>query len=166
MGLHELCHAVEYAAIARHVAGVHRGAETLLAMSAIYPAIGKPECIGGAVIVKHALRRVQDIAFRYPHAIEIFEHVLEATQRRFVGAGIFRRVDRVEGNLQFLVTVREAGVVDIGEDDQLEMALQVLECAGAVFEGRPVLDRAAIGDAIIPGDVDTPFLGETFIDYS
>ena len=52
----QIGHAVEDTVIARHVAGVHRGSETLFVMSAIYPAIGKPESIRGAVIVEHALR--------------------------------------------------------------------------------------------------------------
>ena len=104
MSLHKIGHAVEDTVIARHVAGVHRGSETLFVMSAIYPAIGKLESIRGAVIVEHALRRMQDIAFRDSHAAEIFEHVFEAARRWFIGADIFRCVDSVEGNLQFLVT--------------------------------------------------------------
>ena len=62
------------------------------------------------------------------------------------------------------MAVRKAGIVDIGQDHQLEMLLEIGERVHRVGKGGPVLDRIPVAHRLVPADGYVPFLGEAAID--
>ena len=81
---------------------------------------------------------------------ELADHIAEIRVVRLVASDILGRVDGVEIDAEPRVAVGEAGIVDIRQDHQLEMRLQIGQRLGGVGEGRPVLDRTAITQRLLP----------------
>jgi hypothetical protein len=68
MCLGKFGHAGEAEIVARGLAGVHRGPETLILMAPVYPARSEAEAVCGLVIMKQAFRRVKYVFLADPLA--------------------------------------------------------------------------------------------------
>ncbi len=165
MRLGELAHAGEAEIIGRHVARMHRGAETLVGMAAVDPAGLQPDRVGRLVVMEHAFGGVQDHVLPDPALGKPRQHVFEIAQARLVGADVLRRVDRVEVDAELPVAEAEILVVDVRQDHQLVVLLEIGQRARRVGKRRPVAHALAIAHAVVPARRDLPLLGEALVHH-
>ena len=76
-----------------------------------------------------------------PASARCASKIVEIAQVGLVRADVLRGEDMVELHSEPPLAAGEAQAVDIGQDDQLEMLLEVGERRGTVGKGRPVADR-------------------------
>ena len=69
--------------------------------------------IGRAMVMKHALGSMQDIALFNTDRFQFFQHVVEVSVGRLVGPHILGRVNSIELNRQTLFAAFETGIVDV-----------------------------------------------------
>src|SRR6266576_5991131 len=164
MGLYEFEHTVEFEVDLRHLARIHGGPKTLLGVPPVDPAGLQPVIVCRLVVVEHALRRMQDLLFLHTDPFQLLDHVIEIAGRRLVRPDVFRGVDRIELHLQLPIACLETLVVHVGEYEQLEILLQILQRSGRVFKRRPIPHRSPVLDTILVGRVHTPLLGKALVD--
>src|SRR6516162_403552 len=96
-----------------------------------------------SVIVKEALGYMHDVALGMTRMFQRVDHVAEISEVGLIGADILGGVDRVEGDAEPSLALREAFAIDIREDDELVELLQIDERRGRIGKGRPISYGAA-----------------------
>src|SRR5581483_6554292 len=140
VGLGQGCHAGEAEVGLRRLGQREGCAGAFFGMAAMDPGGREADLLCRDVVVKEALRRVQDVRFGDAALFELGQHVGEIPLGRLVRADVLGGVDRVELDLQAPVAVRETQIVDVRQDDQLVVALEVLEGLRRIRKSRPVAD--------------------------
>ena len=101
MRLHQRIHALESKVVARCARRRHGGAPALVRVTPVNPGAGQPKAIGARVVVKQALRGVQDVLLVQAEVFfQAAQHVFEIARIGLVGTDVLRAVDRVELHMQ------------------------------------------------------------------
>ena len=96
------------------------------------------------MVVVQALRGVQNVGTVEPEVgLEMGEQVFEVPVGRLVRTDVLGGVDRVELHSELAVRSRDAGPVDVGQDDEPEVPFQHAQCVRGVRERGPVGDGGA-----------------------
>jgi hypothetical protein len=97
------------------------------------------------MIVKEALRDMQDLVRAMPGRGQTIEHIAEIAHIGLVRPDILGRVDRGEDDPEPRVAAVKAGAVDIRQDDEPVKPLEIEERRYRIGKGGPFADRGAEG---------------------
>ena len=109
----QIGHAVETKIVLGHNTRIHRRAKALLVMAPIDPAGSQPMLVGRGMVVEQAFGGMKNFGLRDTKALQLGDHVVEIAVAWFIGANILRCIDSVEHDLQALVAVGKAGVINV-----------------------------------------------------
>src|ERR1700756_1600335 len=90
------------------------------------------------MVMVDAIRDMQCIVLTNAHRGEGGEQIFEVVSRRLVRTNVLSCHDGVKVNSELLICGSETAVVHIGDDNQLEIFLQILQRTCRVWECRPV----------------------------
>ena len=91
------------------------------------PGAGQPCCLRRRVIVKQTLRGMQNLPWLDPHAPQGRDQVAKIGCIRLVGADVLCGADGIKAHSQARVAAGEARPIHVRENDELIVALQILE---------------------------------------
>ena len=121
MGLGEVAQRREAEIEARRRIGRRRRPCPTLVMTPVDPGRRNAHPVGRGMVVEQALRDMQQLALVDARRRCTVEQEFEIAKIGLVGTDFLRREDLIEFDPEPAVAAREAGAIDVGKDDQLEM---------------------------------------------
>ena len=141
MGVDQSRHAFEAVIVFGRPRRRHGRTPTTGGMAAIDPDRCQAQLIARRVIVKQALRNVQDVGLVDPKVcLQVAQHIFEVPQIRLVRPDILSRIYRVECNLKSSVARSKRSPVHIGKNHQLVMLFEILQSLDRIWKLRPIRD--------------------------
>src|SRR3954468_7382055 len=119
----------------------HRGPGAGLSCAAVDPCRRDAHPVRWRMVVEQALCDVEEVALADAVGVQAGEQILEIANVGLVRTDVLRRENMIEFNAELAIASGKAQPVDVGQDDQLEVLLEIAKCLDAVGKGRPVANR-------------------------